>query len=125
MGFRTLVEINHDNLGNIEDRPDLFVSHLLRYAATGDKQFINMLAMFDVTVVATRHSADKYHIPASKWGFPARLPWEDFEDHRDMALIKAREITGGKVRSRADLIKVIASLMEIIDWQQEALDASQ
>ncbi len=125
MGFRTLIEINHDNLGNIEDRPDVFVSHLLRYAATGDKQFIGMLAMFDVTVVATRHSADKYHIPASQWGFPSRLPWKDFEDHRDMALIDAREMTGGKIKSRADLINIISSLMDIIKRQQEALDSNR
>lgn len=123
MGLRSLIELNHDTFSVIEQRPNDFVYALASYVRSGSKTYTMALAtLFDVRVVAMRHSSNEYYIPADSFGFPAKLPWDDHEQARDKAIAAAKELTGGKLASRDSMKEMILQLVQIIERQNEVLD---
>ena len=65
MSIRTLVEINHDKIFMIEQRPDDFADDLLRYLSSGSKEAGEQLEKYGVRVIGLRHHSDIYEI---EWG---------------------------------------------------------
>ena len=120
MGFRSLIEINHDSGHRLDDK---FVDDLKQYiSACASHQADQLYSAHDVRVVALRHSSDNYYIGLSTVGFPAKLPWDDFEIERAAALQKAKNLTDGDRRTKRGLEEIIHRLVAIIERQQEVLD---
>lgn len=64
MSIRTLIEINHDNEIDIE-----VLAALQQYRRSGHPDDAERLEDMGVRVIASRHHADDYRIPAGAWGF--------------------------------------------------------
>lgn len=64
MSIRTLIEINHDNEIGIEE-----LAAIQQYRRTGHPDDAERLEDMGVRVIASRHHADDYRIPAGTWGF--------------------------------------------------------
>ncbi len=116
MGFRTLVEINHDTIDRIDDShvPD-FMTALRNYARSADDQTSAGLARFDVHPVALRHSGDKYVISSLTWGFPARLPPEEAQKRARqlMATVRHQTALSGSTKDELkSMLVVMADLLE-------------
>jgi hypothetical protein len=123
MGLRSLIEINHDGTSRISEDAAGFAQAITDYVRAGSSYYTSQLyTKYDARVVALRHSNDSYYIPGGSFGFPAKLPWDDFEKERDRALLKAKELTGGKRNSRASMEAMITELVQIVERQQEVLD---
>lgn len=124
MGLRSLIEINHDTSCRlIEDYPSGFVQALNGYVASGSKlESDRLYSRYDTLVVALRHSSDVYYISPDSYGFPARLPWVDHERVRDQTVAKAKEMTGGTLKSKESMKDIILELVRIIERQNEILD---
>ena len=120
MGFRSLVEFNHDDIRAIVREPDLFALELERYIKSGSEQQRSALETFNATVIAMRHSYDYYIIASTTPGFPTMLPFEDFLAHRRDKVNQARKMLNIKPRpSRDKLENMITSLVEIIERLEE------
>jgi hypothetical protein len=124
MGLRTLIEINHDTSANlVKCDPTAFAAAFEAYVQAGSQHHVQALSsQFDFRVVALRHSNDCYYI-GTTFGFPSKLPWDDFEVERTRALAAAKNLTGGNRRSKQGLEDIIARLVAIVERQQEILDA--
>lgn len=126
MGIRTLIEINHDNTGTLIDQdPTGFIQDIQQLIRSVDHKTIdNLYHKFEAKVIATRHSSDKYYISFSEPGFPPNLPYEEFDQHRELALEIAKEITGGtsKPRTNRQLENVVKVLVGVIEHQKDLLD---
>jgi hypothetical protein len=69
MGYRTLIEINHDfgpQDGNLE-----FVAALARYLRGANRDNAEALEAFGVKVIGMRHHSEKFILDGTPDGFPA------------------------------------------------------
>ena len=115
MGFRSLIEIDHDDINQIMFDSGQFAKDLARYVASGNERSRLALEYYNVNVVAMRHSADKYIVPSRSSGFPAQMPYGEFQQHVGFMLGEARRLTkGSTTTTKAELKGTIAELVEII-----------
>lgn len=68
MSMRTLIEINHDYCGRLDDPAFLAFLHL--YLSSGNRENAEQLEQFGVRVIGMRHHADKFVIKGDADGFP-------------------------------------------------------
>lgn len=115
MGFRSLIEINHDDITQIMFDSGQFAKELARYVSSGDSRTRMALEYYNITVVAMRHSADSYIVPARTPGFPTELPFEEFQQHIGSRVREAKAMTKGSNKSKAELETMVASLVDIIE----------
>lgn len=68
MSNRTLLEINHDYEGRIDD----LLPALRRYLCSGSREHAEDLEMFGVRVLGMRHHSGNFVIEGEPDGFPVR-----------------------------------------------------
>ncbi len=115
MGFRSLLEINHDTIESIANNPALFVLALQRYVNSACSSSAAALAPF-CSVVGLRHSADPYIISKRTPGFPTSLPYDEFRGHSAHQIAKAKAMVAvANTRSRLQMANMITELVDIIE----------
>lgn len=60
MSIRTLLEINHDCWGEIDDNRNEFVVDVLRYLGSGSDTDTQRLLRYGIRIAATRHHSEQY-----------------------------------------------------------------
>lgn len=69
MSNRTLIEINHDYAGDIDDNHVHFVARLLSYLRGGGEHNKEELERYGVRVFGTRHHSEGFNV---HWGTHAK-----------------------------------------------------
>lgn len=69
MSNRTLIEINHDFAGRIDDE---FTATLRDYLRSANAESAAWLKQYGVTVVGMRHHTGRFIIDSAAEGFPAQ-----------------------------------------------------
>lgn len=133
MGFKTIIEINHDTFHRkVATNPAPFVELLGLYVNSCAAEIAEQLdLLFDVGVVASRHSGDRYIISQKTDGFPARLPYKEADE--EARLERAETIAklsamfpNRKFRTKDDLLdalgKIVATHSEVVARMQRQID---
>lgn len=128
MGYRSLIEINHDTFSRVD--AEAFMADLRMFVSSGDAaQARRIEEQYEVCVISTRRSGDSYYVSRNKDGFPTQLPYDeelDAENERWSAAVeKAKAFLGERIKLRtiADLRAIISVLVSrLVDTRDTQRD---